>query len=226
MALAIWHTKLKRQAARWGEPGEQASVIMSVTYYLLCMLYSQSVSVPVCTNFLCLVFSCISFCVYCVSAVSLCGNEFCAFLCPYVFLQSVWTNVLLWLVQLSCVFVCILVCVCVCVCVVTVTMADTPDWYNQTTVNLAALHISPEPKTGHKPSSPYPWTPTLTRPIQQELTAPVHPRQAMLANCFFPLSVYPHFSFHPSLPPSLPSSSSLFIEPRPPRDIPFGWQPF
>lgn len=55
-------------------------------------------------------------------------------------------------------------------------------------------------KTGHKPSSPpYPWTHTLTRPIQQERTAPVHPRHAMIANCFFPLSVYPHFSFHRSL---------------------------
>lgn len=53
MALAIWHTKLKRQAARWGEPGEQASVIMSVTYYLLCALYSQSVRAPVCSNFGC-----------------------------------------------------------------------------------------------------------------------------------------------------------------------------
>lgn len=39
MALAIWHTKLRRQAARWGKPGEQASVILSVTFYLLCMLH-------------------------------------------------------------------------------------------------------------------------------------------------------------------------------------------
>ena len=177
-----------------------------------------------------------TFCVWCFLAYPLCLLcVCCVFVWKWILCVSV--SVCIFAVCLNeCVamtgaaFMCLCmyigVCVCVCVCVVTVTMADTPDWYNQTTVNLAALHISPEPKTGHKPSSPYPWTPTLTRPIQQELTAPVHPRQAMLANCFFPLSVYPHFSFHPSLPPSLPSSSSLFIEPRPPRDIPFGWQPF
>lgn len=181
--------------------------------------------------------------------VSACSFKLSVFWCSHLFVSGfvcicvcVCTGILCISVSVSwfvCIFVvCLYECVamsaaafmCLCiyisVCVITVTMADSPDWYNQTTVNLAALHVSPEPKTGHKPSTPYPWTPTLTRPIQQELTAPVHPRQAMIANCFFPLSVYPHFSFHPSLLPSLPSSSSLFIEPRPPRDIPFGWQPF
>ena len=176
------------------------------TFCVWCFLAYPFVFI-VCLLCLCVEMNFVRFCVrmyFCSLSERMCCYDWCSF---HVSLYVYW-------------------CVCVCVCVVTVTMADTPDWYNQTTVNLAALHISPEPKTGHKPSSPYPWTPTLTRPIQQELTAPVHPRQAMLANCFFPLSVYPHFSFHPSLPPSLPSSSSLFIEPRPPRDIPFGWQPF
>lgn len=36
-----------------------------------------------------------------------------------------------------------------CVRVMAATMADPLDQYNQTTVNLAALHVSPEPKTGH-----------------------------------------------------------------------------
>lgn len=148
------------------------------------------------------IFLCLGVCFF--SAGFLCAIEFCGslllYLCLHAFLCSVCMNVLLCLLQLSCVFVCT---VYWCVCVITVTMADSPDWYNQTTVNLAALHVSPEPKTGHKPSSPYPWAATLTRPTQQELIAPVHPRQAMIANCFSPPLCLPPFLFS-SLSPSLP----------------------
>lgn len=120
MASAIWHGVLKRQAARWGEPGEQASVIMSVTYYLLCILSSLSVSLPVCLNF-------------CedlwVSALFLCQHRFWLSL-SFIFCTLLMLSVLLFLQISMCSFhvsMYVRWCARMHLCVIISTIGDSPD---------------------------------------------------------------------------------------------------
>lgn len=77
IALAFWHTKLKRQALCEGEPGEQASVIV-------CHLLSLMFAVLTKCVITCLVKLSISvlYLGLCVSDFFLCAHEFC--LSPYL----------------------------------------------------------------------------------------------------------------------------------------------
>lgn len=96
---------------------------------------------------------------------------------------------------------------CMYVCTNAATMPYSSDKRNQTTVILAALHPDPQPKTDHK-------TPLLKRSTHKAIATQQPQTDWLLISCI---------SYNPLLS-SLPSSSLLFIEPRPPKDTPSGRQ--
>lgn len=92
------------------------------------------------------------------------------------------------------------------VCSNAATMVHSSDKNNQTTVTLAALHVDTQPTTHHKTLSALNNV-KVTRPMQLNSNSPTKAG-------FASPSVYPHLSLHPTFLHPLPSSSSLFIEPR------------